>query len=92
MSKKGRATLGPPLLYFPRANARRRMDAEKYRVFMAVAAIATTLTFFVKYGPDASVLATAWAAATRHPWLAVGLTLPVVAGLTWGVVRWLDER
>lgn len=57
MSKKGRATLGPPFLYFPRANARRRMDAEKHRV-LAVAAVATTLTFFVKYGPDASVLAT----------------------------------
>lgn len=68
------------------------MDAEKYRIFMAVAAIATTLTFLVKFGPGLGAFSAAWGAATQHPWLAVGLTLPVVAGLTFGVVRWLDER
>jgi succinate dehydrogenase hydrophobic anchor subunit len=68
------------------------MDAEKYRVFMAVAAVATVLTFLVKFGPDLNALPAAWGAATQHPWLAVGLTLVVVAGLTYGVARWLDER
>ena len=68
------------------------MDAEKYRVFMAVAAVATVLTFLIKFGPGMSVFARVWGAATRHPWLAVGLMLPLAAGLTYGVVRWLDER
>lgn len=70
------------------------MEAEKYRVFMAVAAVATTLTFLIRYGGDtlAAGAAAFWGAATRHPWLAVGLTLTVVAGLTLAVVRWLDER
>jgi predicted PurR-regulated permease PerM len=70
------------------------VEAEKYRVFMAVAAVATTLTFLIQYGGDALVAgaATVWAAATRHPWLAVGLVLPGVAGGTFVVVRWLDER
>lgn len=72
------------------------MDAEKYRIFMAIAAVATTLTFIIKFGPDTGAftgaLAGVWGAAMQHPWLAVGLTLPIGAGITWVLVRWIDER
>ena len=78
----------------------RLMDAEKYRIFMAIAAVATTLTFVIRFSPDAGgaagaftgAVAGVWGAATQHPWLAVGLTLPLAAGLTWVLVRLIDER
>ncbi|PSR00163.1 MAG: hypothetical protein BRD48_01965 [Bacteroidetes bacterium QS_9_68_14] len=70
------------------------VEAEKYRVFMAIAAVATTLTFLIRYGGDplAAGAVAVGRAATQHPWLAVGLALPVVAGLAFVVVHWLDER